>query len=97
MSLECKEKRVNTRKCLAVPLDYTFSGSEADKSKDFFAGTTFDVSNSGISFYTNRSMPVGGHIEILSKCLWNEQRGGTVKWCRTLSSNHYLVGVALQF
>jgi hypothetical protein len=88
------EKRANARTHLSVPLYYIYPGSEADKSSDYLAASTFDISDSGVSFYTTRLLLDGDDIKIFIKDLWNEQRAGTVKWCKTLNYNYHLVGVS---
>jgi hypothetical protein len=95
MDFKKKDKRTNERTGLAVPIDYTLPGSEADKSKYYFEGTTSDISDSGVGFYTNMPLHKGMGINILSEYLWSEPKSGTVRWCKTLSFNHYFVGVSL--
>jgi hypothetical protein len=92
-----KGKQLYERTRLSVPITYEYCDPKADKPGDSFEGTTFDISNTGLSFYTNSPLPVGAFIKIISKDIWKEQRSGTVIWCKTLSYKHYLVGVSLQF
>jgi hypothetical protein len=96
MALECNDNRANARTYLTVPLYYTHPGSEADKKKDYLVGTIFDMSDSGVGFYTNNPLLDGINIEMFCKELWNKPRTGTVRWCKTLNYCYHLVGVALQ-
>jgi hypothetical protein len=96
MALDGRGKRDNTRTCLAVTLVCIPVGFEADKPKDYLVGTTFDISDSGLSFYTKKPLLDGDDIEILCEALWNKPKTGTVRWCKTLNYNCYLVGVSLQ-
>jgi hypothetical protein len=92
-----KGKQLNVRTRLSVPITYAYCDTKDDKPDDYLEGTTFDISNTGLSFYTNSPLHVGACIKIISKDIWKEQRSGTVIWCKTLSYKHYLVGVSLQF
>jgi hypothetical protein len=96
VAFELKEKREKPRKYYSVPLVYTYRGLEAVNSKCYFSGKTFDVSDSGICFYTKKPLQVGVSIEISCKDFWHEQESGTIRWCKTLRDDHYLVGVAFQ-
>jgi hypothetical protein len=91
------EKREKTRILLNVPVACTLSMIKDDESKKVTVDcTTFDFSESGISFYTNRQLCEGDTVDILSNDLWNEIKTGKVRWCKTLDFKHYLVGVSFQ-
>jgi hypothetical protein len=90
------DKRANSRTNLAVELLYNPLGLKADKPNDYLVGTIFDISDSGIGFYTNRPLLNGVNIEMFCKDLWNKPKTGKVRWCKTLNSNFSLAGVAFQ-
>jgi hypothetical protein len=96
MALEHKGKRAKPRKYISVPLAYTYLGLEAVNYKRYFSGKTYDISDSGVSFYTTKPLLDGVDIEIFCKGLWDEKRTGIVRWCKTLTYNYYIAGVDLQ-
>jgi hypothetical protein len=56
-------RRLNGRYDLRLPLHYRVSlKGEAPKTG---SGTTYDISATGLSFRSRKSLPVGAHIEIL--------------------------------
>lgn len=91
------EQRSCKRMMLAVPVFYTYSCKKDDSTEIYSDyGTSFDFSDSGISFYSHRPLLEGDDVTIVSNDLWDKQRAGTVKWCKTLNYNFYFVGMSLK-
>lgn len=90
-------QRSQSRVQTAIPVFYTFVERDLIATGRYpSAGTTFDLSDSGLSFYTYKPLHEGISISIASKDLWNAQKTATVRWCKTLNFNLYLIGVSLQ-
>jgi hypothetical protein len=91
------EQRSCKRMMLAVPVFYTYSYKKDDLTGSCSDhGTSFDYSDSGISFYSHRLFVEGDEVTIVSNDLWDKHRAGTVKWCKPLNYNFYLVGMSLK-
>lgn len=90
-------QRSQSRVQTAIPVFYTFVERDHIAAERYpSAGTTFDLSDSGLSFYTYKPLHEGISISIASKDLWNAQKTATVRWCKILNFNLYLIGVSLQ-
>jgi hypothetical protein len=76
MQATIKEKRKDKRYSVAFPLIYTYDDRET--LDDY--GTTFDISASGVSFYTNKPLRQGLHIKVQVPHLWDTSRLAVVRW-----------------
>jgi c-di-GMP-binding flagellar brake protein YcgR len=86
-----KEKRTNKRIEINLPVTYTIFG---DHKGTINKGTTYDISDSGICFYTDTHLRVGLTIEIQIPQILDVPRTGTVIWNRVKNSNCWKVGVS---
>ena len=84
------EKRTHMRKQINVPIIYGyFLGSTFIMN----SGTTFDMSDAGMSFYTDKPFQEGKNLQLQSSYLWSRPRVGTVRWCRMKTVYLYKVGI----
>lgn len=85
-----KERRTRKRRQITVPISYGYI-----RKQTFIinSGTTFDLSNTGISFYTDNAFQEGINVQIFSSYLWELPRVGIVKWCSMKNIDFYKVGI----
>lgn len=88
-----QERRNQYRKQISVPISYEFSSDHRTISR---YGKSFNISESGICFYTQTPLEEGLSLSIQSEHIWDSQRAGIVKWCNRKYLNFYQVGVSLQ-
>jgi chromosome segregation ATPase len=89
-------KRGQKRSPVAIPITYQeVSSTAVEVAKYHHYGTTYDYSESGLSFFTHKPLFEGAGVDILCKSLWDEHKAGSVCWCKTIDFNFYLVGVSL--
>jgi c-di-GMP-binding flagellar brake protein YcgR len=87
------ERRFHERIRVDLPVVYTYSNKKrtiTDKS------TTFDFSDSGMSFFTNKSFHKGNTLKINLPHIWDSSRNCTVRWCSSKNPNLYKVGIFIQ-
>ena len=84
------EKRAHMRKQINVPIIY---GYFLGNTFIMNSGTTFDLSDTGMSFYTDKPFQKGKNLQLQSSFLWSRPRVGTVRWCRMKTVYLYKVGV----
>jgi hypothetical protein len=90
MSTIVKEKRMDMRYQFAFPVIYT-----CDEEVTIYGyGTTFDLSSSGMSFYTDKSLRKGLNIQVKIQPVWNGPIPAVVKWTSMKSTQYFRVGVA---
>ena len=85
-----QERRRHKRKNVNLPVTYTCSG-ESNVAPN--VGETFDLCDSGMSFYTNIPLKEGLDIQVQT-LIWNSPRACTIKWRSKKSRNVYKVGVS---
>jgi len=85
-----KERRHQERKLLNLPLTYVYPG-EGNVAPH--VGETFDLCNSGMSFYTDIPLKKGLVIQVQTP-IWNCPRAGTIRWRSKKSHSVYKVGVS---
>jgi len=85
-----KERRHHKRKNINLPVTYICSG-ESNVTPN--VGETFDLCDSGMSFYTNIPLKEGLDIQVQT-LTWNCPRACTIKWRSKKSRNIYKVGVS---
>ena len=87
-----KEQRGLKRIKVNLPVVYTYFGEykvTADK------GTTFDISDSGMGFYTDKPLRAGLTLNIQISHIWDDPRTGVVRWNCMKSPNCFRVGIML--
>ena len=90
MSTIVKERRMDIRYQFAFPVIYT-----CDEEEIIYGyGTTFDLSSSGMSFYTDKSLRKGSNLQVKIQHVWNESIPAVVKWTSMKNPQYFRVGVA---
>jgi hypothetical protein len=87
-----KEKRGQTRKKVNLPVSYVFCDERNIAPHD---GTTFDLCNSGMSFYTNTPLKEGLNVQVHTY-IWDSPKTSIVRWRSKKSRNIYKIGVSFQ-
>jgi hypothetical protein len=88
-----KEKRRHKRNQIAVPVICAYHGEHKIVINH---GTSFDLSDSGMCFFTDMPLHEGLKIQVHSSHVWDYPRSSTVKWCSMKNPNLYKVGVMFQ-
>lgn len=88
-----KEKRSHYRLQVDLPIIYTYSGEHGNITNE---GTTFDLSDSGMCFYTDMPFHKGLNLQVNLTHIWDSQRASVVKWCSMENIDLYRVGVSFQ-
>ena len=88
-----RERRNEQRKQVSVPISYEYS---LDNSTVSQSGKSFNVSQSGMCFYTQNPLKEGLNIRVRSEDIWDSFRSGIVKWCNRKYLNLYQVGISFQ-
>lgn len=84
-----EEKRTRMRKQITVPIIFGYFRGQTFIMN---SGTTFDLSDAGMSFYTDKPCRKGKNLQFQSSYLWRRPRVGTVIWCSRKTANLYKVG-----
>lgn len=87
-----KERRVQKRKQMSLPVFYSYMG---EYEYVYNHGTTFDISDSGICFYTHTPLNENLPIQVIISDIWDTPRSGVVKWCSLKNLNFYKIGLSL--
>jgi hypothetical protein len=87
------ERRIQQRKQISVPISYEYSLDNGSISRH---GKSFNISESGMSFYTQTPLQEGINLRVQSEHIWDAPRTGIVKWCNRKYLNFYQVGVSFQ-
>jgi hypothetical protein len=90
MNTSIKEKRRDKRYKVAFPIEYTYDDVEVFDNH----GTTFDLSTSGMSFYTNKPLREGLNLKVKIPHLWDVARFAVVIWNSLKSPQCFKVGVS---
>ncbi len=88
-----EEKRNKKRNSVNLPIIYAFSSEHRINVNH---GTTFDISDSGIGFYTDKPLKEGLNLQVHLSHVWDFPRSSTVQWCSMKNVNLYRVGLAFQ-
>jgi hypothetical protein len=83
------EKRIAKRNLIAVPVVCT-----CPDSYKVFNGTSFDISDTGMSFFTDTPLNEGLNVQINSPHFWDQPRDAMIRWCCAKNYNFYKVGVS---
>ena len=87
------ERRSQQRKQISVPISYEYS---LDSRSISSSGKSFNISESGMSFYTQAPLKEGLNLRVQSEHIWDSPRVGIVRWCNRKYLNFYQVGVSFQ-
>ena len=84
-----KEKRgTKGRLGMTVPCVVSADGTAFDEN------TTFDISQGGMCFFSNKCLEVGHILEIQCNAIWDKPKNGMVRWCQRVQHNLYRIGVS---
>jgi Tfp pilus assembly protein PilZ len=89
-----KEKRVELRFPVVLPLSYLELGSEETVN-----GQTHDISQGGLCLATDREIPIGAQIEVILKMIDSDemiQKKGIVVWSARYGDDTRRIGIKLQ-
>jgi len=90
--MRIKEKRTLKRIKVHLPVNYTILG---EHKITVYEGTTYDISDSGICFYTDMPLQVGLTLKIQIFQILDVPRICIVRWNSMKSPNCWKVGVSL--
>ena len=86
-----RNTRRHRRTFLTVPIIFAYHGK--DKIMVNY-GTSFNLSKSGMCFYTNVPLHEGLKLQIHSAQIWDSPKSSTVKWCSKKDPQYYQVGIS---
>ena len=87
------DRRTQQRKQISVPISYEYS---SDHTTISLSGKSFNISESGMCFYTQAPLKEGLNLRVQSEHIWDSPKVGKVKWCNRKYLNFYQVGVSFQ-
>ena len=93
MNQRIKQTRKHRRSYLTVPVIFAYHGK--DKIVVNY-GTSFNLSKSGMCFYTNMPLDEGLRLQVHSSHIWDNPKSSTVKWCSKQDPQYYKVGISFQ-
>ncbi|OGW41253.1 MAG: hypothetical protein A2Y97_07075 [Nitrospirae bacterium RBG_13_39_12] len=76
-----------------MPVIYTYSGKDWTTINE---STTFDLSDSGMSFFSETPLNKGLKLQVKIPSVWDSPRPVTVRWCSSKFPDFYKVGVSLK-
>jgi hypothetical protein len=85
-----KERRIQKRKQISLPVFYSY---ESEYEHVYDNGMTFDISDSGICFYTHSPLLKGLPIQVLLTDIWDSPKSGVVQWCSMKNLHFYKIGI----
>lgn len=88
-----RELRTCKRREISLPVIYAFPGGQKIITN---AGTTFDLSDSGMSFYTTMPLNEGLRLQVHLSNIWDFPRTSIVKWCSRKKNDFFKIGVFFQ-
>ena len=87
------ERRSQQRKQINVPISYEYSFDHNTISR---SGKSFNISKSGMCFFTQVSLKEGLTLHVHNEYIWDSPKTVIVKWCHRKYLNFYQVGVSFQ-
>ena len=88
-----KERRVEKRLQVRLPVTYEYPVDHEVVTKN---SSTFDISDSGLCFYTDRPFKKGRNLKIHLNSIWETPKESLVQWCAKKKVGFYKVGIILQ-
>jgi c-di-GMP-binding flagellar brake protein YcgR len=88
-----EQKREHQRVQISLPIIFAYSERDKIITKH---GTTFDLSDRGLGFYTEKPLSEGLSLQIHLPDIWNSPKSSSVRWCRMKTSSLYRVGVSFK-
>lgn len=87
------ERRSQKRIQISIPINYEYSAEHKIISDH---GKSFNISDSGMCFYTHTPLQEGLNLQVHSKHIWDSPRASIVRWCNKKHLNFYQVGVSFR-
>ena len=91
MNITNTEKRSHKRIAVNIPVIYTYFGEYKARTD---TGTTFDISDSGMCFYTDKPLRVGLVLDVKIPHIWDVPKVCMVRWTSMKSPHCFRVGVS---
>jgi len=88
-----EQKRDQKRIQISVPVIFAYPGDKWVITKH---GTSFDLSEGGMGFYSEKPLKKGLELKIHAPNLWYSHKTCLVRWCSMKNYNLYRVGVSFQ-
>jgi hypothetical protein len=88
-----KEKRDKKRNQVNLPVIYAYFKDNKITTKH---GMTFDLSETGMCFYTDMPLREGLDLQIHVSNMWDFPKSSVVRWCSMKNVHLYRVGVLLR-
>ena len=88
-----KERRAAKRLHVNLPIAYSYSFDLETVSK---SGSTCDLGDSGLCFYSDNPLNKGLNLRIDLKHIWDNPKDSVVVWCSRTIHHLYKVGVSFQ-
>ncbi|MEJ2695088.1 MAG: PilZ domain-containing protein [Candidatus Sulfobium sp.] len=87
------ERRKKKRGPISVPVRFADSAVISGGGKVAGEGTTADVSEQGIGFFSDKELQPGTVLEIECRDIWAVPRQFTVKWSDRIQYNFFRTGL----
>lgn len=91
-----RERRKKKRGPISVPVKFSDPAGTSEGKRVTGEGTTADVSDKGIGFFSNKELEPGIVLEIECNDIWAEPRQFTVRWCDRIQYNFFRLGLELR-
>jgi hypothetical protein len=91
-----KENRKQKRSHISVPVNFSAEDGGPPESSKPQEGTTADMSESGLSLFSNKELTPGIVLEIECRDIWPSPKKFTVQWCNRVRFNFYRVGLLVK-
>jgi hypothetical protein len=88
-----KNQRKQKRASISVPLKYAGDSETSDGRKIAGEGTTADLGENGLGFFSQRELEPGTVLEIECMDIWAAPKQFTVKWCDRIQYNFFRLGL----
>jgi hypothetical protein len=85
-----KERRTEKRLQVNLPVTYSYS---IDHEKISGNSSTYDLSDSGLSFYVDIPLKKEINLQVDLDHIWDAPKNSQVKWC-VKQHNQYKVGIS---
>ena len=91
MSLACSYSAEPSQGGTATP-----SGTAVPTPTKGGEAATFDISEGGMCFYSNKPIETGRTIQVQCNDIWDKPKKGVVRWCQKVHLRLYRVGVQFE-
>ena len=88
-----EERRNLKRNAIKLPIIYAFS---SNKKINLNYGTTFDINEAGMGFYTDMPLQEGLALQVHLTNIWDFPRSSVVRWCSMKNVTFYRVGLSFR-